>query len=161
MRKLALVLCVLVMLVAATTAASAGKPEPDSFTINGITESLVTDTMPSGITKFQTIARGTVLGYFEAAAFTFEETGIGSYDETTYQARATNHGVMTITDGSGDVVVVRFDGQADLLSVWGNYRILDGTGTYAGLHSEGTYQGTTDLGGGFTVEFTGNFHGEL
>jgi hypothetical protein len=159
MRKFALLLCILVMLIAATSAASAGKKEPDTFTIKGITQSLVTETLPSGITKFQTVATGTVSGnYFEGAAFTFEETGIGSYDLTTYEARATNHGVMTITNGSTNVVVIRFDGQADFWSVRGHYRILQGTGQYAGLHSEGTYQGTTDLGEGFTVVFSGDFH---
>jgi hypothetical protein len=158
MRKLALLVCVLVTLVIATGAVSADAPKPDTFTITGNTTSLVPEPLPSGITKFQTVASGAVSGYFAGATFTFEETGIGSYDLATYEARATNHGVMTITNGSGDEVVIRFDGQADFWSVWGHYRILQGTGQYAGLNSEGTYQGTTDLGAGFFVDFSGDFH---
>jgi hypothetical protein len=160
MKKLVLLLSVIALLIIATGAVSAATPEPDTFTISGITDSLATKPLPSGITKFQTVASGNVSGHFAGATFTFEETGIGSYDLTTYEARATNHGVITITDEAGDQVVIRYNGQADLTSVWGHYRILQGTGQYAGLHSEGTYLGTTDLGSGFIVVFSGDFHSE-
>jgi hypothetical protein len=61
MRKFALLLCILVMLVAATTAASAGKPEPDSFTITGYTinnPSEEYEILPNGHVRYHILAQG-------------------------------------------------------------------------------------------------------
>ena len=175
MKKLVLLVCVFVLLIVATGAVSAGKPAPDQFTITGYTTQFETEVLPSGLTKFQATASGTVTSEsedgFDGATFTFEEWGIGSLDPVTWEARGTNHGIMTITKGCDDEVdicgevVIRFDGQADLFNVWGNYRILQGSGQYAGLRGEGTYLGITDNpfdnpDEGFYVDFSGKFHSQ-
>lgn len=57
MRKFALLLCVLVLLVVATGAASAGKKEPDTITITGYTTSYDFGTLPNGRTWFHVLAK--------------------------------------------------------------------------------------------------------
>ena len=86
------------------------------------------------------------------------EWGIGSFNPATMEANGINYGDMVITHGPGNRAFVHFAGQADLLSVWGRYSIVQGTGQYAGLRGGGTYTGRTDLGYGFSVEFSGNFN---
>jgi len=97
-----------------------------------------------------------VAGYLEGA-FTFEEWGIVDLDPTTGEGsgRGTNHGLMTVTTDAGEAFV-RFGGQTDSQTVWGNFTVLRGTGDHKGLHGQGTYTGNAGLV--FLVVFTGRFH---
>lgn len=93
--------------------------------------------------------------------FTFDEWGIVDLDLTTLEGSGwgTNHGIMTITtagDNAGDKVIIRFNGQTDSQTVWGNFTVLGGTGNYADLHGQGKYSGNAGLV--FTVTFSGRFH---
>ena len=58
MRKLALLLSILVLLVAATGAVSADEPKPETFTITGYTTDYSSRTGPNGRTWFHLTARG-------------------------------------------------------------------------------------------------------
>jgi hypothetical protein len=157
MRKSALLLCVLVMLVSATAAASANRPETDSFTITGHTTDYKYWTGPNGRTWFHLTAEGDVVGYFNGT-FTFEESGVVDLDPETGvgSGRGTNTGVVTITTTEGQERV-RFVGVTDSVSVWGKFTAAaeDGSCGYAGLQGYGTYKGNAGLV--FTVTFTGKF----
>lgn len=155
MRKISLVLCVLVMLAAATTAASAARPEPQTFTITGHTTFYDFGTLPNGRTWFHLTAEGTTSGYF-TGAFTFEEWGEVDLDPLTGEGsgRGKNNGVVKIATPEG-TSVVRFNGKTDSASVWGNFKIekKEGTGAYADLKGNGNYTGNAGLE--FSVTFTG------
>ena len=57
MKKLVLLLSVIVLLIVATGAVSAGKPAPDTFTITGYTTSYEYGTLPNGRTWFHVLAQ--------------------------------------------------------------------------------------------------------
>ena len=57
MKKLVLLVCVFVLLIAATGAASAKKPAPDQFTITGYTTFYDYGTLPNGRTWFHLLAK--------------------------------------------------------------------------------------------------------
>jgi len=158
MKKLVLLACVFALLIVATGGASAHNSGPDQFTITGGTDAFNQQTLFNGLIIYQSVASGDVNGYFDGADFRFVEWGIGSFNPETMEANGINYGDMVITNGPGNRAFVRFAGQADLFSVWGSYRILQGTGQYAGLRGQGTYTGSTDLGYGFSVQFSGNFY---
>jgi hypothetical protein len=159
MKKLALLLCVLVMLFAATGVASAGQLEPGTFTITGYTTGYNSWTGPNGRTWFHVTAEGVAEGYF-SGTFTFEEWGVVDLDLTTDpptgSGKGTNTGVVTITTEDGQERV-RFAGVTDSVSVWGKFTVAqeDGTCGYAGLQGYGSYRGNAGLV--FTVTFTGRF----
>ena len=115
--------------------------------------------LPNGLIKFRTTASGSVDGYFEEATFTYTEWGLGSFNVATGEARGINYGDMIIDNGPRNRAFVHFVGQADLLSVWGQYWIVRGTGQYAGLRGQGTYRGSTSTGidQAFSVAFSGYF----
>jgi hypothetical protein len=155
MRKLALLLSVLVMLVTTAAATSAGKPEPQAFTLTGYTTVYNFGTRPNGRTWFHLTAEGTTSGYF-SGDFTFEEWGEVDLDPLTGQGSGMgkNNGVVIITTPEG-TSVVRFNGKTDSASVWGNFRIeqKEGTGAYADLKGNGDYTGNAGLV--FSVTFAG------
>jgi len=157
MRHFVTAICVLALVLVFAVAASAAPPEEGSFTIT-ITASPPPDfevlTPELDRAKFDTTATGFVTGdYFGGAKFAFVEWGIVDFGSK----RGVNHGILTITTPTGDgEVTIRFDGQADFVSVWGNFRILSGEGIYDNLHGQGTY--ATTAGDPFSVDFSGRFH---
>ena len=174
MKKAAIPLSLLALVLVMTGVASASPPEPGSFSTTGYTD-LTTyefDTLPSGLTKFYLEAEGKpgpmcefwfhdpnlcgVSGYLNGT-FTFVEWGIVDLDPMTMEGsgRGTNHGILTITSNDSQLTI-RFDGRTDSQNVWGNYRILRGTGEYANFHGQGKYHGNAGLA--FTVIYEGRFH---
>ena len=57
MKRSITLLCVLVLLFAATGAVSAGKPSEDSFTIAGYTTAYTYEKLPNGLTSFHLVAK--------------------------------------------------------------------------------------------------------
>jgi len=117
-----------------------------------------------GVTSCQALCQSSpdhacgVTGRFLAASFKFEEKGNVDYDPITKQGsgKGTNQGDLTITMPDGSKAVIRFDGQADLQTVSGNWRVLSSSGTLDGLHGQGKYTGNAGLV--FSVTFDGKFH---
>jgi hypothetical protein len=159
MKKLVLLACVFVLLIATAGAASAHNPEPGQFTITGYTTDYGFQTGPNGRTWFHLTAEGTAEGYFNGP-FTFEEWGVVDLDLTkvppTGSGKGTNTGVVTITTADGQERV-RFAGVTDSINVSGKFTVAqeDGSRGFAGLQGYGSYRG--NAGFAFTVTFTGKF----
>lgn len=156
MRKLALLLCIVIMLVATTASASACDPKPGTFTITGYTTGYDYRTGPNGRTWFHLTAAGESTGYF-TGPFTFEEWGVVDFDPETGQGsgRGTNTGVVTISTDDGQEVV-RFAGVTDSVSVWGKFTV-DGNGSCGCTGPQGWGSYTGNAGFVFSVTFTGKF----
>jgi hypothetical protein len=156
MKKLALVVCVCVLLISATGMAYAEKPDPEAFTISGYTMGYDFQSLPNGLTSFHLTAQGNVTGYLEGT-FTFEEWGEIDLDPMTGagSGMGKNNGIVTITAADGSIAVVEFEGETDSVSVWGDFKVAkkDGTGAYEDFKGHGDYSG--DAGFLFAVTFTG------
>jgi len=156
MKKLILLICVFVMLIAATGAVSAAKPAPDTFTITGTTGFCGFEVLPTGHEQYCFTAEGDVTGYFDGD-FTFIERV--DYDPATGKVK--NEGVVTITTPDG-TAIVQFEGEADAASVWGEFEVekKKGTGAYTKIKGEGDYTGGAAYPGyPFSVTFTGKLKG--
>jgi hypothetical protein len=167
MRKLAIFVCAVALLLAFTNVATATKPTGGTFVMQvTFLQEYVPTPLPSGLTKFSMTAGGIVYpigesGYF-AGNFSYDEKGIVNLNT----GHGTNQGVMTITAIEGSTVTIRFQGQTydfqmsdpvPVGTVSGNFVVLDGTGVYEHLHGQGTYVSSVP-GNLFAVTFTGRFH---
>jgi hypothetical protein len=156
MKKLVLLLSVIVLLVIATGAVSAGKPAPDTFTIMGTTAFGGLKLLPNGHTEYYFTAEGVVTGYFEGT-FTFNEV----VDVAPNSGKIKNNGVIKITTSNSEATgtaIVRFAGKADEESVWGDFKVekKEGTGDYVDLKGQGSYTGNAAYPGvPFSVTYTG------
>lgn len=183
MKRFIALLCVFVLLVAATGAVSAAKPAPKQFTIRGYTTffDYPGTLLPNGHTRFHVIARGggndadynaickqlyssscqaicrAFPGKVCGASGYF--TGAFNFDEwievDMNSGKGENNGIVTLTDGD-DPVLVRFEGITDSVSVWGKFKVeqKEGTGAYTHLEGRGNYTGNAGLV--FSVTFTEN-----
>ena len=189
MRKLALLLSILVLLVAATGAVSAKKPAPDTFTITGYTINTPVfdyETLP-GHVLYSVLAQGGgedaednnfCLNFYGVSCqtlcldFPSQACGVsgdlnGSFtfeewiDIDLDELTATNYGLITITtpDHRSSTAVVQFNGGADLKTVWGEFEIEKKTGTGAHKNLEGAGTYAGNSGLVFTVTFTGDLKG--
>jgi len=160
MKKLILLICIFVLLIAATGAVSADNPAPNSFTISGYTNSYDYKIVSNGRnTKFDLLAEGASTGDLQGP-FTFEEWGSVDFNPETYQGsgNGTNNGMLTITNGndSNSQVVIWFGGKSTLYTVAGTWKVVSGKGAWRDLEGRGEYTG--DAGMVFSVTFTGEFN---
>jgi hypothetical protein len=152
MKKLALLLSVIALLIVATSAVFAAKPEPNTFTITGTTAFSGSKLLPNGHTEYYFTAEGGVEDYFNGT-FTFQEV----VDFAPDSGKIKNNGVITITTSIG-TTIVRFGGEADSASVWGNFKVekKEGTGAYVDLRGQGDYTGNAAYPGTpFSVTYSG------
>ena len=150
MKKLAIFICAVALLLAPTNVAMATKPISGTFAIT-VEDRTIHEhrILPSGLAKFSLTDTGGVIGYF-TGTFTYDETGV--VDLRT--GRGTNQAVMTIRTAEG-TVTIRFQGQTDFFAatVDGNFALLRGTDKYEQLQGQGTYEGYY-----FAATFRGRFH---
>ncbi|MBM3134477.1 MAG: hypothetical protein FJZ89_04145 [Chloroflexi bacterium] len=163
MKRLILLICVLAMLLPLTgiTSASPEEDEPGTFTITGYTCYAgcyrIVKIRPGMQVEFYLTAVGTVSGHL-AGAFTFEEWGEIDLNPTGKDyGKGKNHGIMTITNNQGQVVIA-FHGKAESGTVSGDFEVVpeECSGDYARLAGRGQYTG--NAGFNFTVTFTGELH---
>ena len=156
MKRLFILLCVLALLLSLPGGTAAAKPEEGTFTIAGYATDYTYETRPNGNVKFHMTAVGSVTGYFEGS-FTFEEEGEVEMLPPGIPGKGKSQGIMTITTGSGQVVI-KFHGKSEYLTTWGKFEVRhkDCTGEYEGLHGNGDYIGDANVV--FTVVFDGKFH---
>ena len=159
MKKLILLLCVFILLIVATGAASAHNSQPGQFSITGITTSYDYRILSNDrTTVFNLTAEGESTGYLEGP-FTFKEWGTVDYNPETESGsgNGANTGLLTITkkDDPNSEVVIWFGGPSTLTTVSGTWKVLRGKGAWCDLEGRGVYTG--DAGLEFTVTFTGNF----
>lgn len=160
MKKLALLLCLLILLLTSVGAVSAGKPQPEYITINGYITGGDLRPLPNGRMWFSAKAQGDVVGFVNGSSltgtFTFDEEGQGDIDFASFTGSGKNHGVVTIFDADNKLFLeFEFNGKFDsdrpeTESVWGTWkskgRDLKGHGKYTG-----------NVGWVFSVRFTGKF----
>jgi hypothetical protein len=166
MRKLAIFICAVALLLVSTNIATATKPTEESFTIDNISLSGPLELVFKGkcLAKFSMAAEGDFNP--DPESLYFDGNGTFSYNEKGVVNWCTGHGtnqaVMTVSDNnSGDTVTIRWQGQITNFTldpytngdVSGNFVVLSGTGDYEHLHGQGTY-----IGDFSTVTFTGRFH---
>jgi len=162
MKKLALLLCVFMLLIVATGAASAHNSQPGQFSITGVTTSYDFKFFPnSGITFFNTTAAGESDGYLKGS-FTFKEWGSVNLNPETYEGsgKGVNTGLITITkkNDPDTQVIIWYGGQLDAFAqrVRGTWYVVKGQGGWDDLGGHGDYAGSAGVEP-FTVIFTGDF----
>jgi len=155
MKKLAILICVAVLLLlpAATSQAQAYVTSgPVEFTIRGYTVGIGDyDWKRCKLTFEDLTAIGRVTGNL-SGLFTYIEEGKVNLC-TRY---GTNKGTMTVITEHGKLTI-EFEGRTDLINVWGQWELRSGTGDYSGLKGDGTYFGDAGLGS-FAVTFSGSFY---
>jgi hypothetical protein len=168
MRKLAIFICAVALLLVSTNIATATKPTlAETFVMTVYPWTIDMDEpipLRSGLAKFTMTAGGGVTGSFAWESF----TGTFVYDEkgiiNLWTGHGTNQAVMTIYIAEYPMegtVTIRWQGQITNFTldpytngdVSGNFVVLSGTGDYEHLHGQGTY-----IGDFSTVTFTGRFH---
>ncbi len=166
MKKLIVIFCTLVLLLALTGTALATPPTPGSFTVNGYTldpdEDYEFSQTPNHVKIRGLKAEGTIDYFFgESATFFYTE----NINFNVKQAKSTQEGWMTITTASG-TVDIHFVGQAHFTKLFPPppegevvdqpFTVIGGTGAYERFHGQGTRTG--NAGSPFTVVYTGQFH---
>lgn len=89
-------------------------------------------------------------------SFRFRERGKATIDPDTGAYSGANIGRLVVGTDDGRIRY-SFAGKTDGVSVWGRFKVLDGTGRYENLEGAGRYRGMA--GYIFTVKYTGRYCG--
>jgi len=158
MRKLALLLCMLVVLFASVGAVSADKPELGQITINSEGSAIVGyGTLPNGRMWLHLTATGSAVGAAEGV-FDFEEwVVVVAMDPETGEVSGRNNGMVTVFDADSNLLVqLEFNGKFDAEGVWGKWQAKNPDNP--SLKGHGDYTGTAaEPYAPFSVTFTGKF----
>jgi hypothetical protein len=170
MNKLVLLVCVFVLLILATGAASAKKPAPDTFTITGYTTNNPYEDyeiLPNGHVRYHILAQGggedlCVADTGKVCGVSGDLNGRFTFEEwinvNPVNGKAKNEGIVTIISTAPEgTAVVNFKGEVDqaALTVSGKFKVdkKEGAGAYDDLKGQGDYTGGAAFV--FTVTFTG------
>jgi hypothetical protein len=132
MSKRASLIWVVVLFVTLTGVASAAPVPPNKFRIEGTTTSVNFTLFPIAVGLK---SEGKVIQQIQ---------GTFSMNELLALSTFESQGLLAIETKRDDLILIRFKGTGDQVSVSGDFWVIYGTGEYAGLTGRGTYQGTAD-----------------